>query len=147
MHEDNDIGFLIHLIDKNKKNNVDQQLKKHDLTFSQSQVLGYLGRNEGQLSQKTLQEKMNVSHPTMVGLVKRLGTNGFVKTAYCEDDKRNKIVFLTDKALDFHKDVIRTIDESNRRMLKNITAEERKVLADLLKKMADNVSSDGDNKC
>ena len=49
-------------------------------------------------NQKQLQTMMNVSHPTMVGLVQRLEANGFVTTAPDTMDRRNKIVSLTEEA-------------------------------------------------
>lgn len=42
---------------------------------------------------------MQVSHPTVVGIVSRLEKNGFVVCSFDEKDRRNKIVCATNKAL------------------------------------------------
>ena len=78
MERKEEIGYLIHKIDNRIKTRIDNQLKKNELTFSQSQVLHHLDRNGGSLNQKELQSLMNVSHPTIVGLVNRLYEKGLV---------------------------------------------------------------------
>ena len=102
MNRNEDIGYLIHKIDNKIKTNIDNHFKIHDLTFSQSQVLHLLSKNGGTVNQKQLQTMMNVSHPTMVGLVQRLESNGFVTTAPDNMDRRNKIVSLTEEAVLFY---------------------------------------------
>ena len=103
-----DIGYLIHQIDNRIKTNIDNHFKVHDLTFSQSQVLHLLEKNGGSMSQKQLQTQMNVSHPTMVGLVQRLESNRFVTTETDSQDRRNKIVIITEEATNFKNEMIKS---------------------------------------
>ena len=107
MKKNESIDYLIHKIDNKIKTNIDNHFKVHDLTFSQSQVLHLLSTNGGTVSQKQLQTMMNVSHPTMVGLVQRLEANGFVKTEPDCTDRRNKLVSTTEEALKFREEMIR----------------------------------------
>ena len=140
MEKLNNIGILIHRIDKKIKANMDIDLNRYDLTFSQSQVLLFLRLNEGKLSQKKLQDMMRCSHPTMVGLIQRLEANGFVRTYTDEEDKRYKNVELTDKALAFGNDMKKTREQNEKQMVKGLKKEEKEILLDLLDRVYKNIS-------
>ena len=140
MEKLNNIGILIHRIDKKIKANMDIDLNRYDLTFSQSQVLLFLRLNEGKLSQKKLQDMMRCSHPTMVGLIQRLEANDFVRTYTDEEDKRYKIVELTDKALAFGNDMKKTREQNEKQMVKGLKKEEKEILLDLLDRVYKNIS-------
>ena len=140
MKKDLNIGFLIHRIDNKVKADIDAQLKIHDLTFSQSQVLFQLMKNGGSMSQKQLQDVMKVSHPTMVGLVQRLEANGYVRTALDQNDKRNKIVTITEAAEQFSHDMEASRKKNRKKMLKDLSEEEVQELSRLLNKVYENVN-------
>lgn len=76
----------------------DTMMKKMNLTFSQMRVLDFLVRNNGTARQKELEEHLQVSHPTVVGLVQRLEANGYVTTYLDPCCQRNKIISITKKA-------------------------------------------------
>ena len=136
-----DIGFLIHKIDNRIKTRIDNQLKKNDLTFSQSQLLHHLEKHEGMLNQKELQKIMNVSHPTIVGLVQRLETNGFVRTETDPSDRRNKIVYTTEAAQKFKEELMKRRKKSNKKMLEGISAEDLETARKVLNRMLDNINA------
>jgi len=138
--KNDDIGYLIHQIDNRIKTNKDNNFKVHDLTFSQSQVLHLLEKNGGSMSQKQLQTEMNVSHPTMVGLVQRLESNSFVTTETDKRDRRNKIVMITEEALNFKNELIRSKEELHEAMFSSFTEDEMDTLKEMLHKILDNIS-------
>ena len=140
MEKLNNIGILIHRIDRKIKANMDIDLNRYDLTFSQSQVLLFLRLNEGKLSQKKLQDMMRCSHPTMVGLIQRLEANDFVRTYTDAEDKRYKIVELTDKALAFGNDMRKTREQNEKQMVRGLKKEEKEILLDLLDRVYKNIS-------
>ena len=143
MNKNNEIGYLIHKIDTKIKANMDQELSRHDLTFSQSQVIHLLRLNSGQLSQKALQDLMKVSHPTVVGLVQRLESNGYVKTEIDENDKRYKIVTLCDIADEFKKDMMRSKERFDKKMFQDLPQEKLDELYQILQKMYENIEKGG----
>ena len=140
MDNKEEIGFLVHRIDKTIKANMDNELSKHDLTFSQSQVLRHIQKNKGTISQKKLQELMNVSHPTIVGLVQRLEAKGYVETSIDPEDRRSKIVRTTDLADKFKKDLISSRQRFDKKMLKGLNEEELDELYRMLDHMYSNIS-------
>lgn len=94
-----DIGFLIKQIADRIQAQVDAELKCSELTYSQFHVLAYLAHHDMAASQKEIEEFLGVSHPTVVGLIARLESKGFVETAVDENDKRKKRIRMTDKAV------------------------------------------------
>lgn len=94
-----DIGRLIKILSDKIKASVDILLKEHGLTFSQTMVIEFLYDRGGRATQKEIEEYLQVSHPTVVGIISRLEKNGFTSCFMDEKDRRNKIVCTTDKAL------------------------------------------------
>ena len=67
-----DIGHLIKIVDEQLKKRFDKDLQKFDLTLSQMRVLWFLKSKGGRTSQKDIEDFLQVSHPTVVGLISRL---------------------------------------------------------------------------
>lgn len=99
--------IFMHLLQINRllEYNFGENLKKWDLTFSQAHVLKTLYVNQGQATQKEIEKQLGVSHPTVSGLIHRLEKNGYVTSEIDKRDKRNRIVTLTDRAME-HRAVV-----------------------------------------
>lgn len=115
-----DIGYLIKNINDKLKIKADADLKHYNLTLAQGRVFAFLHRNGGQATQKEIEVFLEVSHPTVVGIVSRMEQNGHVTTSIDQQNKRNKIVKLTRQAEAMSMD-----------MEQNISATEQKILASL----------------
>ena len=63
------IGCLLKMITDKIKIQADANLAQHDLTLTQSRVLGYLARNGGMATQKEIEGFLQVSHPTVAGVI------------------------------------------------------------------------------
>lgn len=101
-----DLGLHIKSLTDKIKASVDALLKVHGLTFSQTMIIGFLSEHGGKATQKDIENYLQVSHPTVVGIVSRLEKNGFVDCYNDEKDRRNKIVCATEKSLN-SVDIIR----------------------------------------
>ena len=66
------IGCLLKMITDKIKIQADANLAQHDLTLTQSRVLGYLARNGGTATQKEIEGFLQVSHPTVAGVIGRM---------------------------------------------------------------------------
>lgn len=96
--EFNDVGYLLKSIDDKLKVKADSNLKRYNLTFTQSRVLAFLDSRGGQSTQKEIELFLDVSHPTVVGIISRMEQSGHVICRIDEKDRRNKIVNLTEQA-------------------------------------------------
>lgn len=123
-----DIGYLIKNINDKLKVKADADLKHYGLTLSQSRVLAFLNSRGGKATQKEIEIFLEVSHPTVVGIVSRMEQNGHVVCWIDQSDKRNKIVKLTEQA-----------DALGTDLEKNILANEQKMLASLSENDVENL--------
>lgn len=115
--EQEDIGSLLKKINLKIKRHADAALLKQDMTLSQLRVIHFLTHNGGTASQKQIETFFEISHPTTVGLVARLEKSGYVTCHFREDDRRKKMVVLTEKA----RDLTQKMDEDRKEMEKMIT--------------------------
>lgn len=133
------IGFLIKVISDRMKALGDNDLREHDLTFSQTQVLAAIEHEGGTVAQKEIEKILDVSHPTIVGLINRLQDKGFVTCETDETDRRSKIVTLTPKAVSLGRTMREKRDQSEKGMLEGLSDEEIEQLNVLLRKLYRNM--------
>ena len=141
------IGYFFKLIDNRLRANADAGLSKLGLTFAQSHILRFLAESGGRATQKEIEDYAHVSHPTVVGIVMRMEQAGFLTTCTDPADKRNKIVSLTDKAKDINLEIRRSIDMSEREILKSFTDEETEQLRGYLTRICENLDIDSGRDC
>lgn len=134
-----DIGYLIKNINDKLKVNADADLKHFNLTLAQSRVLAFLNSKGGCATQKEIEVFLEVSHPTVVGIVSRMEQNGHVITWIDEADKRNKIVKLTEQAEILGKDMEQNIQNNERKMLTTLTSTEIEQLRRMLNVIYNNL--------
>lgn len=112
MFKDN-ISFIVKHISVGVDRYVNNELKEFGLTLTQMRVMGFIKhRGELDTSFSNIEEFLSVSHPTVIGIIKRLEQNGFVIVNTPTTDKRVRLVSLTDK----HKDLFKSFDESQLRL-------------------------------
>lgn len=135
-----DFGYLFKHIQHQIKERMNYVMKDCNLTSQQGYVLYILEKNGGSLSQKEIEDKLNVSHPTIVGIISRMENNGFVKTHLLETDRRIKIVELTEIAYQFKETVERNRSKLNEDIVKGMSEEEMDTLEHLLNRINNNLS-------
>lgn len=127
-----DVAYLIKNINDKLKVKADADLKRYNLTFTQSRVFAYLNGKGGRATQKEIELFLEVSHPTVVGIVSRMEQNGYVTTWLDDKDKRNKIVRLTKQAEEIGIDMEQNMLENERMLLAPLSAEESERLKEML---------------
>ena len=133
------IGGMIKNISDKVRQKADNNLKDHNVTLSQVRVLNFLWRENGSCSQKQIEDFLQVSHPTVVGLVSRMEQSGYIQTSVSPDDKRNKIVTVTDSGMALASELCRFMDDMDNRMLEGLSEEQQSQLADMLLTVAKNL--------
>ena len=96
-------------------------------------MLGYLNRNGGQATQKEIEGFLQVSHPTVAGIISRMEQNGFVRCWLDPADKRSKIVGQTERAAGIAQDMHATIQATEQQMLRSLTPEQIAALESALR--------------
>lgn len=134
-----DVGYMLKQLNDRLHVQADANLKECGLTFSQVRVLKVLRKNGGQVSQKMIEETLQVAHPTVVGIVSRLEKNGFVSCHMDSADRRNKIVCETEKALENHRRHKKQMQEVEARLLDGFSEEEIQELKQMLRHLYQNM--------
>ncbi len=134
------IGYLMKVINDRIKVNADADLKEHNLTLTQSKVLAFLNRQGGRSTQKEIEDFLNVTHPTVVGVVTRMEANGFLESWLDPSDKRNKVVALTEAARSTGLEMENKILEFERRMTRGLSDEQVAGFIDTLEHIYRNLS-------
>ncbi len=134
------IGYLMKVINDRIKVNADADLKEHNLTLTQSKVLAFLNRQGGRSTQKEIEDFLNVTHPTVVGVVTRMEANGFLESWLDPSDKRNKIVALTEAAHSTGLEMENKILEFERKMTRGLSDEQVAGFIDTLEHIYRNLS-------
>lgn len=127
-----DIGYLIKNINDKLKAKADADLKHSRLTLAQSRVLAFLDSRGGQATQKEIEVYLEVSHPTVVGIISRMEQNGYLRCRVDETDKRNKVVTLTEQAKVLGKEMEQRILANEKKLLTSLSEDDIKKLKQML---------------
>ena len=87
---------------------------------------------------KDLEQLFDIKHPTVSGILQRMEAAGFV-TLEAGQDRRCKVIRLTDKAIEAHDQTAKHIAQSEARMTAGLSEEEVAQLQYLLAKVAGNL--------
>lgn len=140
MHQNEDIGFLIKLIHDSVEKKTNYELKKLNITLSQGRILAYLHDHMGvKTSQKDIEEYFDVTHPTVIGILKRLENKGLITSEFDDEDKRVKNIYLTQKEESIHQKMSGFQKEMEQRLLNGLTVDQVAELKLQLKTIYSNI--------
>lgn len=136
------IGYQFKIINDRIKARADADLKTHDLTLTQTRVLGFLTESGGQATQKEIEADLQVSHPTVVGIISRMEQKGFLCTWIDPMDRRNKIVRLTDKAIKLDQEIDATVAMQDKMLLRGLSEQQVDELRNCLARIVRNLEQE-----
>lgn len=142
MQQPSDTGVYFKLINDKLRTQANADLKAHSLTMTQSRVLRFLSDIGGEATQKEIEEFLSVAHPTVVGIVSRLEQNGFITFHPDSADKRNKVVVLTEKAVQVDREMKEIIRRQDEKLFASLSKEQVKELTFLLQTIYENLNTE-----
>lgn len=111
-------------------------LVPYELTHTQYKILMVLFRNKGkQIRQADLEAHFSMTNPSVTGIIQNLEKKGLLERVQHPDDKRSKLLKLTEQAISIEKELYALGESIEMQITKNLTAEESKQLIVLLKKV------------
>ena len=135
-------GYLFKKIDDALERKANNRLKAKGLTMSQAYVLMQLiEAEEGFLPLKAVERSLGVAQPTAAGIVSRLEIKGLVASFPDENDKRVKLLSLTEKGVEAAKGAENGVRNLNNDMFTGLADEEMETLHKLLHRVYDNVKN------
>ena len=134
MHEQNeDIGYLLKILNEQIRKRADKELVAYDLTFAQMQVMWFVHSRGGETTQKEIEKFFRVSHPTVAGLISRMEKKGFLETRVNPEDRRGRLVGTTKKADQFRDVSIQNRKDTEKMLRAHLSDEELSELKRMLK--------------
>lgn len=113
-----------------------QLLQPYDLTGSQFKILMVLYQSpDGSVRQADIEAKFSMTNPTVTGLVQKLEAKELVKRTPHPDDKRSKVLVLTERSKEMKAELLALADSLEHQMTQKLTETECDQLASLLTKM------------
>lgn len=139
------VGYEIHRADNAIRKCIDGKLKKEgvdEATLRNGWILKYLYDNrDKEIFQKDIEKHFNIGRSTVTGIIQMMEKQELVCRIAVENDARLKRVILLPKGEEIHKMIAKSILDTNRQMVQDITAEELEVLFRVLSKINKNIES------
>lgn len=135
-------GFLIKQISEKTDKKIIRTFKKYGVTCTQHRTLMFLNKSGGKSTQKDVETYLEVSHPTVVGILSGLENKGLVSCVFDSDDKRMKSVYLTDEGRLLLSSSRRDAIEAGKGFWKDISDEETDTLIAILEKLKENLNNE-----
>ena len=132
------IGFLLKQANLLHQMQLNQIFKEFDLTASQTFSLIYLfetKRAQKEVNQKDIEREMDVSNPTVTGILNRLEHKGLIERVECPSDARVRNIVVTEKALEIDKQLQIKFREAEEELIASLSEKEADELQRLLKKI------------
>ncbi len=99
------------------------KLSPYGVTPAQVGLLSLLWKKDGRFSYE-LGERLSLDSATITGIIDRLEQNDFIERRVDPEDRRNKLVFLTEKGRSMEKVLCQQMNEVNDEVKKGFEAEE-----------------------
>lgn len=138
------VGILLKQITDKIKVSADASLKSRGLTLSQVRMLKFVSDHLDGVTQKAIENHFQVSHPTVVGIITRMEKNGYLECWQDPEDKRNKMVRLTEKARPVAMEMEQEMQKQEKQLLQGLSEEQIDNLYEALYKIFKNVNERND---
>lgn len=132
------IGYWITVTSFGYQRVLETELAEFGITFRQFQVLGWL-KLEGALPQVELAERMTIEPPTLVRILDRMESAGWIRRSSDPLDRRRKLISVQPEAEPAWSQVVRILKRVRNRATRDMDAEEVALLQSLLQRVQVNL--------
>lgn len=113
-----------------------QVLAPYDLSHTQYKIMMMLYRNpDMSIRQIDIEEKFSLTNPSVSGIIQNLEKKGLVRRVQNPEDKRSKLVCLTEKAFALKDELDQLGETLEKKVTEGLSEEECVKLCALLAKM------------
>lgn len=139
-----DIFELFKRINDTIEKNSNSNLQSNDITLSQLKMLFFIHHAEnapekGCMPLKELERRFGVAQSTAAGIIQRLEKKGLVESVADADDKRIKLLRVTEKGKSICDSAKKGMDKLTENAVRDFTEEEKLCLKDLLQRLLNNL--------
>ncbi|MBM7624553.1 MarR family winged helix-turn-helix transcriptional regulator [Sporohalobacter salinus] len=120
---------------------LDQKLKPYDISHGQVLLLIALYKQDG-IYPKTLCDIYNINKAAVGRGLKKLKNINFITKETDPQDKRRRLIYLTDKAREFQPKLKRALNSIEAEMKTDLTKKEIKTFFKVIKKICNNLGAE-----
>ncbi len=114
---------------------LDELCMKYHIAGSQHPIITIICRNPG-TPQLELMNWLRMNPSTITRNVTAAINHGYIERKRMESDKRNWLLYPTQKALDIYDEIVKLYDDTMKEMLEPLSEEESRMLVLLLEKLS-----------
>lgn len=140
-----DLGYKFKKIHDCFKASGNLRAKRFGLTKTQMDILFYLFTHSENVTQRELEKHFEIKHSTVIGILGRMEKNGFIEISVCENDRRQRSISLTQKAIDLEMECQAQRNAIENKFTKKLSEAEISQLRFLLDKVYDILKEDTPN--
>lgn len=119
---------------------LDMLSSRKEFSGSQGRTLHFLLAQTDEVFQKDIEEEYSIRPSTATELLKQMEKNGLITREPVSYDNRLKRIVLTDKALQYKKQVVDDLTALEETLIQDIPEEKLDVFFEVIEKMMDNLS-------
>lgn len=139
------IGLLIHHLHLIQRQMLNQVFEELDLTSSQAFTLIHVIKSHRKnllICQKDIEKAMEISNPTVTGILNRLEQKELIQRVPGKKDARIRNIIVTQKALELDKILQKKFQEVEKSLVSSLDDEQQHIFHEMLQKIID---SHGEN--
>ncbi len=135
MSESSNCGFLMKQITDYISKTTNRQLREHDITLSQVQVLGFLYEKGENIPLKSIEAEFHISQPTVAGITRRLVNKELISLQTHPDNSSAKTASLTEKGKQVFLESRFYSRSMEQKITENLSQDEIQELNEILEKI------------
>jgi len=135
------VGYWLTTVTQAYHRSLNERLAPHGITYRQSHVIGWL-MLEGELTQAELARRMMIEPPTLVRILDRMESLGWISRQDCPADRRRKLIRVTDAAEPVWTKMVACAKQVRQIAGQGLSADEQYVFRDLLHRVRDNLRAE-----
>ncbi len=132
-------GYYIRVLENCTQQAMNNALASMELTAAQGHIMGFITHRSEPPCQKDIEERFQLSHPTVSGILSRLEQKGFIEMQPDEKDRRCKRIYVLPKGRELEETMHQTIHTTEDQMVQGFTEEEMEQFESLLKRAIQNL--------
>jgi DNA-binding MarR family transcriptional regulator len=129
------IGYQIGIVAHLMQNQFNQKLAEYGVTHAQFKVL-YQLTEHSELLQSAIQNRLYIKASTMNGIIDSMLKNGLINKKESEQDRRSKIISLTEKGRDLEEKLWNEMGQMDEKLMNNFSDEEKQLFFSFLRRVA-----------
>lgn len=132
------IGYWLYMTSRAFERAMNEQLAPQGVTYRQCQVLGWLAL-AGPMSPSELAERMSIEPPTLVGILDRMESQGWIGRQACTDDRRRKLIVPEPSVRPIWENMVQCAKDVRARAASGLTPDQLQTLKELLAIVQENL--------